>query len=254
MATACGTPCWVSLMTRDMEAAERFYGSVLDWDFRPGSFGPGFRVALDDGLAVAGLSELATSWQMPVSWSAYFRVDDADLAASRIRERGATMGVGPLRLGEGRAALAADPSGAAFGLWEGDTLPHWEVGSGRAPAWLELRTRDAFAAAVFYGEVFEWADATGRCEVAYQYETNEVFVRAGGHTVAGLRGGGVEAAPDPSVRPRWQVYFRVPDAERAAKAALAAGGTVLAEPAPMSLGVAATLRDPDGALFSVLAA
>ncbi|WP_367137816.1 MULTISPECIES: VOC family protein [Streptomyces] len=245
-----GAPCWVSLLTGDLAAAQAFYGAVMGWTFRRGSLGEDFSVALSDGRPVAGIGNVARRMGVPVSWTSYFVVEDADVTAARIRERSATVAVGPLSVGPGRAALAADPAGAVFGFWEGRTLREWQIGQRGAPAWLELRTRDAFASAIFYGEVFEWATGRpDRCEV--RYEDEAVMVRAGGHTVACLRGGAIEAAPDPRIRPRWHVYFCVEDVEKAVESALAAGGTVVVEPGESEVGREATLCDPDGGLFTV---
>ncbi|MFB7631459.1 VOC family protein [Streptomyces sp. NPDC056149] len=247
-----GAPCWVSLLTHDLRAAESFYGAVLGWRFRPATLGEEFAVAMLDGEPVAGVGALVQSFQVPVSWTAYFAVERADDTAGRIRERGATVAVGPLKLGPGRAALAADRDGATFGFWEGQTLA-WSVGTGHAPAILELRTRDAFAAAIFYAEVFDWAtDRPGGCQVTYEHD--EVIVHDGTHVVAVLRGGGVEAAPDPRVRPQWHVHFRVDDVRRATEAAVAAGGTVTPVTATRDgSGSQAMVRDPDGGLFTVTA-
>ncbi|TJZ58935.1 VOC family protein [Streptomyces piniterrae] len=246
-----GAPCWVSLLARDLKAAQDFYATVLGWTFRPTTLGEEFSLALADGDPVAGIGALAPSIQVAVAWTAYFSVEDADDTAARIRERGATVAVGPLRIGPGRAALAADRDGATFGFWEGETLP-WSVGHGKAPACLELRTRDAFAAAIFYAEVFDWAKPGG-CEVTYEDE--QVLVRDGTHTVAALRGGAVEAAPDPRVRPQWHVHFPVRDLEKVTTAARSAGGSVLpVDPAvDEDAGRRAVIRDPDGGIFSVTA-
>ncbi|MGW1376823.1 VOC family protein [Streptomyces sp. NPDC002446] len=245
-----GAPCWVSLLARDLEAAQGFYSAVLDWRFRRASLGDEFSIALADGEPVAGIGALAQSLQIAVAWTAYFAVEDADDTAGRIRERGATVAVGPLKLGPGRAALAADRDGATFGFWEGQTLA-WSVGQGNAPACLELRTRDAFEAAIFYAEVFDWAsEKPGGCDVTYEHD--QVIVRDGTHTVATLRGGAVEAAPDPRVRPRWHVHFPVRDIEKVTAAAVAAGGTVTpVTPIADREGHQAVVRDPDGGLFTV---
>ncbi|MDC7340374.1 VOC family protein [Streptomyces lydicus] len=245
-----GAPCWVSLLARDLGAAQDFYSAVLGWRFRPASLGEEFSVAVADGQPVAGIGALAQSYRIAVAWTSYFAVDDADLTADRIRERGATVAVGPLKLGPGRAALAADRDGATFGFWEGQRLA-WSVGQGNAPARLELRTRDAFEAAIFYAEVFDWASGEpGGCEVTYEHD--QVVVHDGPHTVATLRGGAVESAPDPRVRPRWDVHFPVRDIEKVAAVAVAAGGTVT----PVTTtadgeGRQAVVRDPDGGLFTV---
>ncbi|MFJ9613560.1 VOC family protein [Streptomyces noursei] len=245
-----GAPCWVSLMTSDLPSAHRFYGSVLGWRFRSASLGEEFSVALLDGEPVAGIGALAPSFQVPVAWTAYFAVADGDDTAARIRERGATVAVGPLKLGPGRAALAADRDGATFGFWEGQTLA-WSVGTGHAPAMLELRTRDAFAAAIFYAEVFDWAsEKPGGCQVTYEHD--QVIVHDATHVVAALRGGAVEAAPDPRVRPQWHVHFRVPDVAAVTEAAVDAGGTITPVTATWDgNGSQAMVRDPDGGLFTV---
>ncbi|MFG2288451.1 VOC family protein [Streptomyces sp. NPDC048595] len=247
-----GAPCWVSLLARDLEAAQAFYSAVLDWRFRPASLGEEFSIALLDGEPVAGIGALAQSLQIAVAWTAYFAVEDADDTAGRIRERGATVAVGPLKLGPGRAALAADRDGATFGFWEGQTLA-WSVGQGNAPACLELRTRDAFEAAIFYAEVFGWASKEpGGCDVTY--EDDQVIVRDGTHTVATLHGGAVESAPDPRVRPRWHVHFPVRDIEKVTAAAVAAGGTATpVAPVAEGAGRQAVIRDPDGGIFTVTA-
>lgn len=253
MTSQHGAPCWVNLMSHDMEETKRFYSAVLDWEFRPGYLGPEVHLATLDGMPVAGISELAASWSLPVTWMVYFQVDDADQTAGRIRERGATVAAGPLPLGEGRAVMAADPYGAVFAVWQGELPEDWGIGAGKAPVWLELRTRDAFASALFYGEVFDWASGSGRYSVSYEEADDVILVRTEGRAIAGLRGGQLEEAADPRVRPEWWVHFRVPDVERAVSAASEAGGDVLSPPEETSLGPKATLRDSQGAVFSVLA-
>ena len=157
---------------------------------------------------MAGIGALAPALQVAVAWTPYFAVEDADVTASRIRERGATVAVGPVALHTGRGALAADRDGAVFGLWQGPLVSQWEMWRDTAPAWTRLQTRDAFDAAIFYGEVLDWAcERPGCCDVRYEHE--EVVLRHGGHVVARLTSGAVEAAPDPSLRPHWHTHFTV---------------------------------------------
>ncbi|MEU8518760.1 VOC family protein [Streptomyces sp. NBC_01216] len=245
-----GAPCWVSLMTRDLRAAEAFYSALFGWTFRPTRLGKEFSVALRDGAPVAGIGAVAPRLAVAVAWTPYFAVDDADVTAARIRERSATVAVGPLRFGTGRAALASDREGAVFGIWEGEIIPDWSVGRGGAPAWLELHTRNAFDAAIFYGEVLDWAgDKPGCCQVAYADDT--VILSHRGTTVARIVGGAVEAAPNPQVRPRWHVHFRVEDVEAAMATVKRLGGGVVSEVTSSGPGRRITLHDPDGGLFTV---
>ncbi|MFH8800684.1 VOC family protein [Streptomyces sp. NPDC017936] len=240
-----GAPCWVSLTSRDLEATQDFYAAVLGWQWRRGRLGEHFRTALVDNVPVAGVAAVASMWQMAVAWTPYFAVPSADVAASRARERGGTVAVGPLSLPPGRAALLADRDGATFGVWEGPLNSNWEAWRQAAPTFIRLHTRDAFDSAIFYGEILEWA--TGRpgcCQV--DYEGGEVVLRSRGDIVARIESGALEAAPDPTIRPHWQVHFAVADVAACARAAERHGGSVLGKAADE-----AVLRDPDGAQFTV---
>ncbi|WP_432135396.1 MULTISPECIES: VOC family protein [unclassified Streptomyces] len=240
-----GAPCWVSLTSRDLEATQDFYGAVFGWRWRKGRLGDRFRIALADEMPVAGIAAVATMWQMAVAWTPYFAVPSADVAASRVRERGGTAAVGPISLPPGRAALLADRDGATFGVWEGELIGNWDLWRSSAPAFIRLHTRDAFAAAIFYGEILDWAtDLPGCCEV--HYEGDEVVLRSGGDVVARIVSGALEAAPDPTIRPHWQVHFAAPDVEVCARTAEKHGGSVLQVTEDE-----AVLRDPDGAQFTV---
>ncbi|MFG2982273.1 VOC family protein [Streptomyces sp. NPDC048258] len=251
-ADVVGAPCWLSLMARDLHAAESFYHAVPGWTFRKGGLGQAFSVAELDGVPVAGIGAVAGEFEVPVAWTAYFAVDDADAAVARIRESGGTVGLGPVNYPpRGRAALATDREGAAFGIWEGRVLSEWRVGDREAPAWLELHTKNAFDAAVFYGEVLQWADGSdGSCEVSY--EEDQVVLRHDGQAVARLNSGPVESgSPKPQLRPRWLVHFKVPELGAAKAAAVEHGGSVVTDNPWLGGGQQATVRDPDGGLFTL---
>ncbi|MEK8171548.1 hypothetical protein NKH77_25350 [Streptomyces sp. M19] len=139
--------------------------------------------------------------RIPVLWTTYFAADSADEVAGRAQERGGTVAVGPISFGRGRVAWAADPLGAAFGIWEGDlSSSWWSDRRAGAPVWLELRTDDAFAAALYYGAVFNWdSQDKSRCDVRYEHD--RVILDIDGQSVASISGGAAEGAPEPHVRP-----------------------------------------------------
>ncbi|MEU8435649.1 VOC family protein [Streptomyces sp. NPDC029216] len=244
-----GAPVCVSLATHDLDPVEEFYGNVLGWRFRRSRLGEEFRVACADGVPVAGIAAVVPRLGVPMAWTPYFAVGDADVTAARIRERGATTAIGPLAFATGRAALAADRDGAVFGFWEGEVGPErWSDRDG--PVWVELKARDAFAAAVFYGEVLDWAaDRPGALDVAY--EQDHVVVRRHHHTVARIDAGAVEAAPDPRTRPRWEVHFAVPDLDAVADRAVHYGGRVICAVSSSSMERRVTLSDRAGTPFTI---
>ncbi|MFE5023826.1 VOC family protein [Streptomyces sp. NPDC056656] len=244
-----GSPCWVSLAARDLAAAQSFYGAVLGWTFRAGSLGERFVVALSRGRTVAGIGAVAPALQVPVAWTPYFAVADADETVGRVQERGGTVGVGPIGFATGRAALVSDRAGAVFGIWAGALVRNFGAWRRDAPLWLRLVTRDAFDAAIFYGEVLGWT-APGFCDV--RYEDEEVVLVCGGQPVAALVGGTPGSAPDPQLRPHWQVRFTVGDVATCTQAAVEHGGTVTGCEADTT-GDCVTLLDPEGAQLTLFA-
>ena len=240
-----GAPCWVSLTSRDLDVAEEFYRAVLGWRLRPAKLGDRFRMAMVDDTPVAGIAAVASMWQMAVTWTPYFAVPSADEAAARAQERGGTAAVGPISFPPGRAALLADRDGATFGIWEGELFSDWEKWRTASPTFIRLHTRDAFDAAIFYGEVLDWAnERSGCCEV--RYEGGEVVLRSDGVIVARIESGALGAAPDPTIRPHWQIHFAVEDVSACVRAAELHGGSVLSKGSEE-----AVLRDTDGAQFTV---
>lgn len=249
-----GAPCWVSLAAPDFSLVQDFYAATLGWSYRRGFGLDEYVVASSGGAPLAGVGAAGRAPGVPRAWTVHFAVRSVDQAAGRIRERGGTVAVGPLSFGPGRMAWATDPDGAPFVLWEGPVTPGWGAGGpgggdGRL-VWLELHTRDTFAAAIFYSQALGWdTEPPERC--ALRYEDDQEVLVIHGQAVASLHGGAVDQAPDPKIRPRWQVTFRTPDAGAAAARAVAAGGAVVAPVASTSSGPGTQLSDLAGTLFAV---
>jgi len=247
---AQGMPCWVSLMTDDPEGAKAFYGALLGWEFTPGPtpFGTYVRATLN-GAKVAGLGVAPPGLEHPVEWTTYFAVDSADEVSQRIRECGGTVAVGPLQAERaGRMVVAADLSGAVFGLWQGQEHLGWEVvGEPGAPAWNELVTADEAAATVFYRAVLGRAVVEAEASAVARGE-DDAQLLVGGRPVAGIR-----HSSDPRHGPaRWQVHFAVADADLTVSQATALGGRVLLGAYDTPYGRVARLEDPQGGRFSVV--
>lgn len=242
-----GTPCWVSLMAHRADLAQGFYGALFGWEFVPGPQQLGtYALAELDGRRIAGIGERAPEPHRPVAWTTMLAADDVDRSAELVRECGGTVGIGPLRIDEeGRLALAVDPSGAVFGIWQGGLLSGADVtGEPGTLAWSELVTRDAASVAAFYRAVFGLEavadDAEGRA-----------LLRVEGRPVAGIRALGPGLPRDRGAH--WMTYFAVADADVAAARACALGGRLLRPPHASPRGRTATVADPEGAAFALLA-
>ncbi|WP_030618626.1 VOC family protein [Streptomyces sclerotialus] len=243
-----GTPCWVSLMVHGLSATQDFYSALFAWEFRPGpqQLGPYVR-ALLAGREVAGIGVLPPERHLSIAWTPYLASDDADAVTERIHACGGTIGVGPLDADRaGRMALASDPQGAVFGIWQGHTMKGTAVvGEPGTLAWNELVTQEAATAARFYEHVFGFeAEADGGPG------SDHVTLRLKGRPVAGIRGVGDALPGDRG--PHWTTYFAVSDTDAAARRVVELGGRVTGGPQDSSYGRLAVVADPEGAEFTVI--
>jgi predicted enzyme related to lactoylglutathione lyase len=243
---AQGTPCWASLSTSDLDAAQEFYGPLLGWEFVPGLRGVGPYVrALAEGRPVAGIGVLPYRSGLPVDWITYFAADSADEAAQRIRDHGGTVAVGPLDSElAGRLAVAADPQGAVFGLWQARELRGWrferEAGE---PTWSELVSYQPERAAEFYRGVF----GTALLTAGDSGDSPAVVLGVGGQPATGLG-----PCPSRGEHSHWRIHFAVADADAVAHRALELGGRIDLPAHDTAHGRVALLRDPQGGPFAVV--
>jgi predicted enzyme related to lactoylglutathione lyase len=248
---APGTPCWVDLGTPDQDKAGAFYGGLFGWELQEDENAEatgGYRTAQLRGRAVGGVMKLVMEGQPP-AWLTYIAVEDADATVAKAREAGAVIHAEPMSvLDYGRMAVLADPTGAAFGIWQAGKNPGFgvmkETGSVN---WSELNTRDPEAAKAFYGSVFGW-----------KFEDSE-FEGTGTYTAISLGDGAFGGILDitdrvpAEVPAHWLVYFTVDDAEATAAKSKETGGDVVFGPSKISeVGTIAVLKDPFGAVFAVL--
>ncbi len=218
---APGSPCWVDLGTPDINASVAFYSSLFGWDVAEGHpEAGGYRIAHLRGKTVAGLGPQ----QGPVSaWTTYFATDDVDAHVQTIKQHGGMVMMEPMDImDQGRMAIAADPEGAVFGLWQPGLHKGAElVNEPGAMAWHELWTRNREQAKAFYTAVFGYGmdDHTMPGYTVWQ---------VGGTGVAG----GMDVPPDvpTQVPAHWAVYFWVDDADAAAARVAELGGSVVAPP------------------------
>ncbi|MDH6701225.1 VOC family protein [Streptomyces sp. DSM 41014] len=243
-----GTPCWVSLMVHGIAATQEFYGALFGWEFRPGpqQLGPYVR-ALLDGREVAGIGQLPPDRQLPVAWTPYLASDDVDLTAETVRLCGGTVGVGPLDAAEaGRLAIASDPAGAVFGVWQAARhLGADLAGVPGTPVWNELVTFETVSVVKFYETVFGYSR-----EEAAPAGLDYVTLQVAGRPVAGLHG--VGGALPRERGPHWMTYFETADLDASVARVRELGGRVLTAAADSAHGRVALVADPDGARFSLM--
>ena len=86
-----GSFYWNELMTRDAEAAKKFYGATLGWTFEPmeQDGGPAYWLAKVGEESVAGIYSIdANDQETSEGWFAYVAVDDLSGALARASMEG----------------------------------------------------------------------------------------------------------------------------------------------------------------------
>jgi uncharacterized protein len=118
-----GALCWTELTTTDTRAAEKFYTQLFGWT--PKHSAPGAPMEYTefsvDGTPSIGM--MAKPKEMPAHipsyWMPYFQVTSVDSSASKGKELGGKVMVGPQDIpGTGRFAILVDPQGAVFAVFQ----------------------------------------------------------------------------------------------------------------------------------------
>ena len=245
---AHGSPCWYELCTRDLAAAQSFYGPILGWSFQDaGMEGFTYILATSGGDMVAGLMD--PGQDMPEFWLTYFAVDHCDDAVARAKTLGAQVHRAPEDIpGTGRFAILADPQGAVFGLLQplpgqqGNAFDQSKTGHAN---WHELNSADAVAGFDFYAALLGWSASTAMD--MGEMGTYQLFAHQGADI------GGMMRVTDAAIPSQWVPYFGVPGVDAAKAAITAAGGSIAFGPSQVPGDAWIVIaQDPRGAFFAVV--
>ncbi len=258
MANRHGDFIWYELMTRDGDAASRFYADVIGWRIDPQGTAPAagamdYRmIHATEGLVggVAQLTPPMVAAGARPAWLGYVAVDDVDAMLISVARGGGAILMPATDLdGVGRIAMIADPAGAPLYIMKpappADQPDAVSIAfSGDRPrighgAWNELTTPEPAAALHFYGTRFGWVkDGEMNMGPMGAYE----FLRHGPMI------GAVMCGPV-----QWRHYVRVADIDVAVARIDAGGGTVTEGPHPVPGGdFSLHAIDPEGTPFALV--
>jgi predicted enzyme related to lactoylglutathione lyase len=240
-----GTPCWVDVSVDDLPKAIAFYSGLFGWDIEVGPpEAGGYALAHLDGRLAAGIGPKMGDPAAPSAWTTYLATEDADVTADKIKGAGGQLPMPPMDvMEEGRMAIAFDPAGAAFGLWQaGRTNGVAVANEPGSLCWNEQLSADFEGSKAFYRDVFgyEYDDMSGE---GFRYAT----LKVDGNVVGGIGG-----LPPEIPRPGWRAYFAVTDTDAAVARVTELGGTVAQPAADTPFGRMATVADDHGAVFLLI--
>jgi uncharacterized protein len=242
-----GMPCWVDYSATDVARANAFYESVLGWSVvdMGDDFGH-YHIAQVDGRAAAGIGPVMQEGQ-PSFWTVYLASEDADGTAKLVTEHGGSLIVEPMDVpGNGRMAIAADPTGGVFGIWQAAGMNGAAVyNEPGALVWEDARLTDAKAGQQFYADVFGYTYQP----VPDAPDDYGTFHVGDSNPLGGI--GGLMGAPE-GTPSHWLAYFQVSDTDAAVAAAEQGRGSVLVPAEDTPYGRIAVVSDPFGAPIGLL--
>jgi len=117
-----GALCWNELATADPGPAKAFFGDLLGWQYQ--ASGSGCVTIINAGRRNGSIcAQTGRERGIPPAWLPHFTVEDADDAARNAEQAGGRR-LGPAAaIRAGRFTVIADPQGATFAAFEGETEP-----------------------------------------------------------------------------------------------------------------------------------
>jgi hypothetical protein len=240
----------VDLGVSDIAKAKAFYSGLFGWDIQDGPpEAGGYSMCLLGGRPAAGIGPQMGPDETPATWTTYIATQDADETCQAIKAAGGQILAEPFDvLDVGRMAIAVDPGGAVFGVWQARTHTGTQVANEPgALAWNENMSRDFEGNKAFYHAVFGY-DFGDLSSEGFNYATLDLA----GRPVGGI--GELDANFPPEVPASWSTYFGVTDAEAAVARATELGGSVARAVWDSPYGRMAVLADDQGAAFAIVAA
>ncbi|HTK12613.1 MAG TPA: VOC family protein [Xanthobacteraceae bacterium] len=246
--------CWYELMATDGPAAEAFYSHVVGWKTEDAGM-PGMKYT----LLKAGDTRVAGCMTMPSQgcvegakpgWIGHVGVADIDATVKRVTAEGGAILREPTDIPNvGRFAIARDPQGAIFFMFQGNgpMPPQPAPGTPGTVGWHELYANDDWEKAfAFYSKLFGWTKSTAM--PMGEMGTYQLFA-ANGVDIGGMMNK-MPGGPGPM----WNFYINVESLDAAVTRATEKGATVIHGPSevPGQAWIVQCL-DPQGVMFSMVA-
>ena len=247
-----GTFVWPELATTDQAGARSFYTALFGWEASEYPMGEDrtytmLRLGSRDAAALYAMGAPGAPPDMPPHWLGYVSVASADDAANKIQAAGGTVIAEPFDVEKlGRMAVAQDPTGATFAVWQ--SLRHGGAAVLNEPGslgWMQLNATDAPKAEAFYTKVFGWGVRRDSMPQGGDYHT---------YSVDGVPfAGSMTLPPGIDAPSHWLTYFAVDDVDAAHTKAASLGATTYVPPTDIPMIARfAVLADPQGATFAII--
>ena len=235
--------CWFEYVSKDSAKAQGFFGELFNWTTRA----HGDYTMIAAGEHTIGAYRPTPQGAPPhAHWLAHLQVESAKATLAKITATGGKQLKAPEPMGDvGTWAVAADPFGAPFALWQPATPEASEYrGVAGAFCWNELYTDDPAKSVAFYEAIGNLRDKPMDMGPMGTYHVLESF---------GKSRAGIMKSPMAGIPQHWMPYVQVASCDAAIAKAKKLGAEIkLAGMEAPGVGRFGVLIDPLGASLGVL--
>jgi predicted enzyme related to lactoylglutathione lyase len=263
-----GTFCWADLLPVEQGRAIDFYAELAGWNAAVGgaefggyalAFGGGdvespsaMAAGLNPSIAtIRGFHESAGREAPPMEpgWTVYLATEDLEATVASVLAAGGQQLIPRMDVpGMGASTLCADPTGAAFGLWQSTGHDGFGVfGEPGAFCWAEVYSTDVAASRDFFVEALGLESTTLRESPEFTYYQLTVPGQAAASFGVMQMPASLGDAPS-----HLGAYLFVSGVDAAAARAAEQGGAVVNTPFDSPFGRMATLTDSEGATINIV--
>jgi uncharacterized protein len=235
--------CWFEYVSKDSAKAQGFFGELFNWTTRP----MGEMTVITAGEHSLGAYRATPAGAPPhAHWLSYLQVESAAATLAKVTGAGGKQLKAPEVAGDmGTWAVAADPFGAPFALWQPTKA---EAGEYRGVAgtfcWNELYTDDPAKSVAFYEAIGNLRDKPMDMGPMGTYHVLESH---------GKSRAGVMKSPMAGIPQHWMPYVQVANCDATIAKAKKLGAEIkLAGMDTPGVGRFGVLIDPLGSSLGVL--
>lgn len=245
-----GRFCWFEYVSTESQKAQGFFGELFNWKTQSvpvPSLPGGQYTMITAGEHTIG-AYLATPPGAPkdAHWLSHLQIESASATLAKIEKAGGRTLKAATTMGDkGTYAIAADPFGAAFALWQPAKAEPAEFrGVAGTFCWNELYTDNVDKSVAFYEAVGGFTDVPMDMGPGGTYHMLNS---------AGKGRAGVMKSPKPGIAQQWMPYVQVANADETLAKAKRLGCEIKmgADDVP-NVGRLAVLLDPLGAPIGIL--
>jgi uncharacterized protein len=247
MTIPTGRFVWFEYVSADAKKAQGFFGELFGWSTKavPMPDGEYTMIAAPDGTTIGGYFAPPPGAPPKASWLPYLQVQSAADIAAKVKKAGGSIMKEPFKVGDfATMAVALDPHGAGFALWQPNKVEEPAKSTVGHFAWNELPSKNPEASVKFYTQIGDFTESKMDMGPAGTYHVLE----SDGQPRAGIMAQQMPEAPH-----AWLPYVHVASADQSADKAKRLGATIVVPPTDIpNVGRFAILVDAQGAATGIL--